>query len=422
MKFLVVGSGGREHAIIHCLKRASSTKKIFCLPGNAGIANDVECVNIPMSDHEAIADFARLNKIDYVIIGPEIPLCEGLSDLLNSREIKVFGPSKEAAQLEGSKVFAKKFMDRYKLPTANWAVFENQIECIAFVEDLFAKGTTHLVVKADGLAAGKGVVVASSKEEALKAIEDCFSGHFGEASLPVLIEECLVGEEMSVLAFVDGKTIKPLASAQDYKRLYDGDKGPNTGGMGTSSPAPNMTPELEKTIHERVLTPFLRGIQTEKFNFHGIIFIGLMITASGPQLLEFNVRFGDPETQVILSRLKTDLGLIIAATVNEKLANIELEWDSKAAVCVVMASGGYPEKYTKNHPILGLQKVSEMADVKVFHAGTSFHNGEIVNTGGRVLGVTALGTDIKKAAERAYDAVKCIHWQDCIYRCDIGSK
>lgn len=419
MKILVIGNGGREHAICWKLSKSLKVEKVFCAPGNAGIASVAECIGIGIDEYEKLAEFAIENDIGLTVVGPEAPLCGGLVDVFKTKNLKVFGPDKKSAQLEGSKSFSKDFMKKYNIPTADSDVFTDKGLALAYVEKQFAGGAKGLVVKADGLAAGKGVIVALEKAEAVRGVNECFDGAFGSAGTKVLIEECLFGEEASILALTDGKTIVPLASSQDHKRLMDGDKGPNTGGMGAYSPAPVVTDELQKEINEKVLHNFLKGVNAEKLYYRGLIYAGVMVTENGPKVLEFNVRFGDPETQAVLMRLESDLADIMLKTSEGKLSEAELKWSDGPAVCVVMASGGYPGKYEKNYPISGLKDAEEKGAV-VFHAGTSLKDGQIVNTGGRVLGVTAKGPDIKAAIANAYEAVAKISWKDVIFRKDIA--
>lgn len=421
MKVLVVGNGGREHAICWKIAQSPQVDKVFCVPGNAGIAYSAECIDMPLNDFDKLADFVTERGIEFTLVGPEAPLCDGIVDHFMKKGLKIFGPARQAAQLEGSKSFAKNFMKKYNIPTAESEIFTEMPPALDYVESKFNSGMKGLVVKADGLAAGKGVIVASSKDEALKAVRDCFGGSFGNAGMKVLIEECLYGEEASILALTDGKTIIPLASSQDHKRLLDGDMGPNTGGMGAYSPAPVITDALWKEINSKVLDNFLKGIKSEKLYYRGIIYAGVMITEKGIKVLEFNVRFGDPETQAVLMRLKSDFSDIALKTSEGRLSEAVLEWSDEPAVCVVMASGGYPGTYEKGHAISGLDDALA-AGACVFHAGTSAKDGEIVNSGGRVLGVTARGADIKDAVANAYKAVEKIHWKDAIFRKDIAHR
>ena len=419
MNILVIGSGGREHAIVWKLAQSDDVEKIYCAPGNAGISKNAQCVNIKVDELDKLADFAEENNIDLTVVGPEVPLCEGLTDVFLERSLKVFGPAKIPAQLEGSKSFSKNFMNKYGIPTADSATFTDKDAANEYIHNNISEN--GIVVKADGLAAGKGVIVAASLQEALDAIELCFSGSFGSAGATVLIEELLIGEEASILALTDGNTIIPLASSQDHKRAYDDDKGPNTGGMGAYSPAPIVTNELFKEISKFVLEPFLKGIKIEKMNYKGIIYAGIMVTEQGPKVLEFNVRFGDPETQAVLIRLKSDLSEVMMKTAEGKLNEVNLKWTDEPAVCVVMASGGYPNSYEKGYEISGLEE-AEKSGAVVFHAGTGFNNDKIINTGGRVLGVTALGNDLGNAVSKAYKAVECITWKDAWCRKDIAQK
>lgn len=419
MNILVVGSGGREHVLCWKLKQSKLADKVFCAPGNAGIASEAECVNIGVEELDKLADFAAANDIGLTVVGPEVPLCLGIVDVFNRRGLKVFGPDKAAAQLEGSKSFAKDFMLRHGIPTARAVTFDKAASAIEYVKNEFAAGEKGIVIKADGLAAGKGVLVAFDAESAVEFVKGCFDGMFGNSGARVLVEECLFGEEASILALTDGKTILPLVSSQDHKRAFDNDAGPNTGGMGSYSPAPVVDDAMWAAITEQILDPFLKGIQSDKLNFKGVIFVGVMVTEKGPKVLEFNVRFGDPEVQSVMSRLDSDLVDAMLKTVDGNLAEADLEWSDDPAVCVVMASGGYPDSYEKGFEIRGLED-AEKTGAKVFHAGTAFKDGKIVNTGGRVLGVCARGKDIRSAIERAYAAVDKICWDKCFCRRDIG--
>jgi phosphoribosylamine--glycine ligase len=414
MNVLVIGGGGREHALAWKLNQSPRVETVYCAPGNPGM-DGIECLDI--SDYEELADFAGRNNVGLTVVGPEAPLCDGVVDLFKSRGLTVFGPSQNAAQLEGSKAFAKRFMDAHGIPTAAYGEFDNAEDAIAYIRQHGAP----IVVKADGLAAGKGVIVAQTDGEAIDAVNDCFEGAFGAAGYSVVVEECLIGEEASIIALVDGKTVLPLASSQDHKRVGEGDTGPNTGGMGAYSPAPVVTDELWKQVNEKVLNPFLNGIQKENLDFKGVIYAGIMVTQDGPKVLEFNVRFGDPETQAILVRMKSDLAEAMLATVAQKLDQVKLEWTPEPAVCVVMASGGYPGNYEKGFEITGLEKAAKTGAI-VFHAGTGMRDGKLVNNGGRVLGVTACGTDLPAALETAYDAVDVIHWDGCFHRRDIAHR
>ena len=419
MKILVVGNGGREHTLCWKLAQSAQADKIYCAPGNAGIEAVAECVDIGVSEMDKLADFAESEGIGFTIVGPEAPLCDGLVDVFQKRGLKVFGPDKEAAQLEGSKDYAKQFMFKHNIPTGKAACFEDVAPALEYVSKEFSDGAKGIVIKADGLAAGKGVCVALEENEALDFVKSCFDGVFGGAGSKVLVEECLFGEEASILAFTDGKTIVPLVSSQDHKRAYDGDKGPNTGGMGAYSPAPVIDDTMMAQVKTEILDNFLTGIQEDKLNFHGLVFVGVMVTDAGPKVLEFNVRFGDPEVQAVMRRFEGDLLDTMIKVVDERLDEAELIWSKEVAVCVVLASGGYPVSYEKGYEITGLNEAAEDGAI-VFHAGTSEKDGKIVNTGGRVLGVTARGVNIKEAIEKAYKAVDKISWQDCFCRKDIA--
>ncbi|EDM29084.1 phosphoribosylamine--glycine ligase [Lentisphaera araneosa HTCC2155] len=412
MKVLVIGGGGREHAIAWKMTQDPEVTKVYCAPGNPGM-KDIECIDI--SDHNELANFAKENDIALTMVGPEVPLCEGIVNIFRDKGLDVFGPDKDAAQLEGSKTYANIFMDKYEIPTAASGTFDNEADALTYLE---AQGAP-IVIKADGLAAGKGVTVADTMEQAVAAVKDCFDGAFGSAGARVVIEECLVGEEASIFAFLDGETIKFVASAQDHKRAYEGDKGPNTGGMGTYSPAPVVDAEMEQFIKDEVLTKFLKGVQAEGLDFRGIVFIGLMIDEDGPKVLEFNVRFGDPETQSVLIRMESSLADALLKTAQGKLAEVDMKFSDDQALCVVMASGGYPASYEKGHEITGIEAAEENGAM-VFHAGTSLKDGKLVNTGGRVLGITARAADIVTAREKAYEATKKISWKDAFYRNDIA--
>ena len=419
MKILVVGGGGREHALCWKFAQSPLVEKVFCAPGNAGIAQDAECVPIKVDDFEALADFAEKEGVTFTIVGPEDPLAKGIVDYFESRGLKIFGPSAKAAQIEGSKVFAKELMAKYGIPTAAFEVFDDPDQALAYVE----KKGAPLVVKADGLAAGKGVIVCHTVEEAREAVKKIMvEKAFGEAGNRVVIEECLVGEEASFMILTDGKTLLPLPTSQDHKPLLDGDKGPNTGGMGAYSPAPVVTEELSQTIMETIMRPVIEGLAKEGIPYKGVLYAGLMITDGKPYVLEFNCRFGDPECQPLMMRIKSDLAALINDALAGNLAGKTLEIDERAAVCVVMASGGYPGKYEKGKVIHGLEEAEKIPGVKVFHAGTARRDGQYVTNGGRVLGVTALGSDIPEAIDLAYEAVEKIHWEGVHYRRDIGAK
>ncbi|GAB6076815.1 phosphoribosylamine--glycine ligase [Desulfurobacterium crinifex] len=418
MKVLVIGSGGREHALVWKLAQSPKVEKVYGAPGNPGIAQIGECVNISPTDIKGLVDFAEKEGIDLTVVGPEAPLVVGIVDEFESRGLKIFGPSKEAAKLEGSKAFSKEMMKKYGVPTADFEVFDNPEKAKEYIKE---KGAP-IVVKADGLAAGKGVVVAQNVEEALEAIDKIMIEKvFGDAGNRVVVEDCLVGEEASYLVVTDGENFIPLATAQDHKAVFDGDKGPNTGGMGAYSPAPVLSEEMEKEVQEKVIKPILRGMREEGHPFKGILYAGLMITEEGPKVLEFNVRFGDPEAQIILRRLKTDLVDVCQSVIEGKLID-SLEWIPETAICVVLASKGYPGKYEKGKVITGIEEAEKIDNVVVFHAGTAIKDGKLVTNGGRVLNVTALGKDIVKARENVYKAIEKIHFDGMHYRKDIGLK
>ena len=421
MKVLVIGSGGREHALIWKLKQSPRVETIDCAPGNAGIAADANCVPIQVGELEKLADFAEKNRIDLTVVGPEAPLCDGIVDVFRSRGLAVFGPAKAAARLEGSKDFAKEFMLKYGIPTAKSATFESEAPAAEYVKQEFASGVKGIVIKADGLAAGKGVLVADSAADALEFLHGCFDGVFGNAGARVLVEECLYGEEASILALCDGKTIVPLVSSQDHKRVGDNDTGLNTGGMGAYSPAPVVDDAVWKQVNEGILAPFLKGIQAEGLDFRGVIFVGIMVCGGVPKVLEFNVRFGDPEIQPVLRRFDGDLFDVLDKVAHGRLAEAELVWSEDPAVSVVLASGGYPGDYRKGFEIKGLDAAAATGAV-VFHAGTAFKDGKVVNAGGRVLGVSARGKTIAEAIAKAYRGVDCITFEGGFCRRDIGAK
>ncbi|MEW6265405.1 MAG: phosphoribosylamine--glycine ligase [Thermodesulfobacteriota bacterium] len=419
MNILVVGSGGREHALVWKLARSPRIGKIYCAPGNAGIARQAECVPVPADDLDGLIALAKEKAVDLVVVGPEAPLSLGLADRLAGAGIKVCGASARAARIEGSKAFAKDLMKKYGLPTADYAVFDDPASALAYVR----RRSGPLVVKADGLAAGKGVLICRTAAEAEAALELIMGARaFGAAGDKVVIEEYLTGEEASFLVFTDGRTIKPLPSSQDHKAVYDGDRGPNTGGMGAYSPAPVVTPALEKEIMDRIMRPTVEALAAEGCPYRGVLYAGLMIGPDGPKLLEFNARFGDPECQPLLMRLRSDLVDILEAIVEGRLHEIEPEWDPRASICLVLASGGYPGSYEKGRVISGLDEAEAQDDVVVFHAGTTMKDGRLVTNGGRVLGVTALGRTVAEAIDRAYAAAGLISWPDLHYRRDIGRR
>ena len=416
VKILVVGSGGREHALAWKLRQSSGVERIFCAPGNAGTEQIAENFAIKVNDFSSLARFAKENAIGLTVIGPDDPLAAGIVDHFGNEDLRVFGPTKSAARLESSKIFAKELMRAKHIPTARAAIFEKPEAAFAFLNE------SHfpIVIKADGLALGKGVIVAKNVEEGRMAVTSMLTeGRFGEAGRRLLIEECLTGTECSLHALVDGKNFQMLASARDHKRAFDGDAGPNTGGMGAFSPANNFDQEMQSRFEGEVMNPLLNGLRESGVNFRGLLFPGLMMTAEGPRVLEFNCRFGDPETQAILPRLKSDLLPLLEATIDGKLADAKIEWDSRPAVTVVMASGGYPEKYEVGKPISGLERAAS-DNVQIFHAGTRREKGEIVTTGGRVLAVTALGETMAAARTRAYEVVSQINFENCHYRRDIA--
>lgn len=418
MKILVVGSGGREHAVCWKLAQSNKAEKIYCAPGNAGIGDVAECVDIKAEDIDEICRFAVEEGIDMAVIGPEVPLAMGITDALNAAGVRVFGPNKKCSRLEASKAFTKAFLARHNIPTAGYKEFTDKQELLKAV-GIYGY---PMVIKADGLAAGKGVVIAENEEDAKKAIEEMMGERvFGDAGDKVVVEEYLTGVEASMLCFVDENSIVPMESAQDYKRIFDGDKGPNTGGMGSYSPSLVFTSELEKRIMDEILLPTLKGFQQDGLDFKGVLFVGLMLSDDGPKVIEFNNRFGDPETQSVLMRLDSDLVDIFDAVIDNRLADIEIKWKKEKAVCVVLASGGYPGSYEKGKVISGLSAVD--SDVVVFHAGTAFADGEhtIVTSGGRVLGVTALGATHEEARMRAFDNAKKISFEGMHYRNDIGT-
>jgi phosphoribosylamine--glycine ligase len=416
VKILVVGSGGREHALAWKLKQSSAIERIFCAPGNAGTEEVGENVAIPANDLPALVRFAKENVIALTVVGPDDPLAAGIVDLFEADGLRVFGPSKSAARLESSKIFAKELMRKNKIPTARGAAFEKREAAHAFV----GESRFPVVIKADGLALGKGVIIAQDAPAARAAIDSMMNERrFGDAGARLLIEECLTGGECSLHALVDGKNYRMLATARDHKRAYDGDLGPNTGGMGAFSPANNFDLALQEQFDREVMLPLIKGLNENGVLFRGLLFPGLMITTAGPRVLEFNCRFGDPETQAILPRLKSDLLELLEATINGTLDRTTIEWDERAAVTVVLASGGYPNKYDAGKPISGLQKAFPQT-VHIFHAGTRRQNGSVVTAGGRVLAVTALGESVETARKRAYEVVSQIDFEGCQYRRDIA--
>ena len=419
MKVLVIGGGGREHALVWKIAQSPLVERVYCAPGNPGIARQAECVPLAVDNIEGLLEFAREKQVGLTVVGPELPLTLGIVDRFREAGLTIFGADRKAARIEGSKAFAKDLMAKYGIPTA---AYDSFIEREPAVEFIRLHGAP-IVVKADGLAAGKGVMVARSEEEAIQAVDTIMlEGTFGEAGKKVVIEEFLEGEEASFLAFTDGKVILPLASSQDHKPVFDGDQGPNTGGMGAYSPAPVVTPAVHDRIVECVLKPTIAGMAAEGCPYSGILYAGLMIKGSEIKVLEFNARFGDPEAQPLLARLKSDLVPVLLACARGKLAGVELKWHDKAAVCVVMASGGYPASFEKGVEIRGLEEAEKIDDLVVFHAGTAARDGKVVTSGGRVLGVTGLGATVAAAIERAYEGVRTISWERAHYRTDIGKK
>ena len=401
------------------INQSPRVKKVFCAPGNGGIAEIAQCVDIPADNITALAEFARRQEIDLTIVGPEAPLVAGIVDLFQKEGLKIFGPSQYAAQLEGSKIFAKEFMKRRNIPTADFEVFETQEGAKTFLE----KVRFPVVIKADGLAAGKGVFICETWEEANSAVDKIMTERiFKDAGARIVVEECLRGEEASILAVSDGGSYILLASSQDHKRIFDDDRGPNTGGMGAYSPAPLVTDVMMKKIEARIIDPAIRGMLQEGHPFKGVLYAGLMITAEGPKVLEFNVRFGDPETQAILPRLQSDLLDIVMASCEGRLNTLETRWDNRSCVCVVMSSGGYPGNYEKGKEITGLEESAKDLSCLIFHAGTKRVGKKILTSGGRVLGVTALGSGIAQAIETAYKAVEIVRFDRCFFRRDIGAK
>lgn len=414
MNVLLIGSGGREHALAWKIAASPMLTKLYAAPGNPGIAEEAELVALDVSDHAAVANFCKEKAIDLVVVGPEAPLVAGLGDDLRAAGIRVFGPSAKAAQLEGSKGFTKDLCRKYNIPTAAYERFANAADAKAYVGKMGAP----IVVKADGLAAGKGVTVAMTEDEAFGAIDACFDGGFGSAGAEVVVEEFLTGEEASFFCLCDGKTAMPFGTAQDHKRVGEGDTGPNTGGMGAYSPAPVLTPELiERTMRE-IIEPTMRGMAEMGMPFSGVLFAGLMINDKGPQLIEYNARFGDPECQVLMMRLKDDLLVLLSAVADGQLSHMSARWRDEAALTVVMAARGYPGTPMKGTIIRGLDKTAD--GVEIFHAGTAEEDGEIVASGGRVLGVTAVGKTVTEAQRKAYEAVDVIDWPEGFCRRDIG--
>ena len=418
MKVLVIGGGGREHAIIRKLKESPKVDKIYCAPGNGGIAKDAECVAISAMDLDGAVTFAKEKQIDLVFVAPDDPLAAGMVDRFEEAGIPAFGPNAAAAQIESSKVFSKNLMKKYRIPTAKYEVFSDPKEAVAYIEK---NNQFPIVVKADGLALGKGVLIAADLTEAKDAVKKIMEDKaFGASGNQVVIEEFLTGPEVSVLAFTDGKSVKPMVSSKDHKRALDNDQGLNTGGMGTISPNPHYTEAMAQTCMETIFVPTIRAMQEEGRPFKGCLYFGLMLTPNGPKVIEYNSRFGDPEAQVVLPRMKTDLVDVMQAVIEERLEEQPIEWYDGAAACIVMASGGYPASYPKGLEITGLDENGQVADAVVYHAGTKLENGKFYTNGGRVLGVTAKGATLEEALKKAYAAVDKIHFDGAHYRHDIG--
>ena len=418
MKVLIVGSGGREHTLAWKIAKSPRVEKIYCAPGNAGIAAVAECVPIPAMDFDALAAFAKEKEIDLTVVGMDDPLVGGITDVFEKEGLRVFGPRKNAAILEGSKAFSKDLMKKYHIPTAAYEVFEDPARAQKYLE---TEAKFPIVLKADGLALGKGVLICEDFEQARDGVKTIMEERkFGDAGNRLVIEEFMTGREVSVLSFTDGKTILPMTSAQDHKRAGDGETGLNTGGMGTFSPSPFYTEEIAAWCQEHIFQPTVDAMAREGRAFQGVIFFGLMLTQDGPKVLEYNARFGDPEAQVVLPRMENDIIDVFEACIDGTLDQITLKFKKDAAVCVVIASGGYPTAYEKGKPVQGLEQFEGREDCFVFHAGTAFRDGKIVTSGGRVLGVTALGKDLVTARENAYQAVKLVSFDGCFYRHDIG--
>ncbi len=415
MKILVVGSGGREHAICYSLLKGKKVNDIYCAPGNAGISEIAQCLSIKDNDIDNLYKFAKENKIDLTIVGPEVPLVDGIVDKFEKENLRIFGPNKKCSMLEGSKAFSKEFMIKHDIPTAKYKEYMDLDEAINEIDSF----GYPVVIKADGLAAGKGVVIAKDKEEGIKALKEMMSDKkFGIAGEKIVIEEFLKGIETSILAFVDNNTIVPMESAKDHKKVYNNEEGPNTGGMGTFSPSDIYDEQLSNIVKKEVLDKTLKGFKDDNLNYKGILFIGLMITEDGPKVLEYNVRFGDPETQSVLLRLETDLIEIIEAILENRLNEIHIKYDEKNAVCVMLTSGGYPESYEKGKVITGLDKVDE--DIVIFHSGTKIINNKLVTNGGRVIGISAKGNSLEEASKKVYENIEKIKFEGMHYRTDIG--
>ncbi len=420
MRVLVVGSGGREHAIVRKLKENKTIDHIICAPGNGGIAADAECVDIKATDVEAMTDYAVSNDIDFVVVTPDDPLALGMVDAIEAKGIPCFGPRKNAAVIEASKVFSKNLMKKYGIPTAGYEVFDDAEKALAYVLE---QNRWPAVIKADGLALGKGVLIAQNEEEAREAVKELMIDQsFGEAGNRVVVEEFMTGPEVSVLAFTDGKVIRPMISSMDHKRANDNDEGLNTGGMGTIAPSPFYTPEIAETCMREIFLPTVAAMNAEGRTFQGCLYFGLMLTPNGPRVVEYNCRFGDPETQVVLPLLKSDLFTIMQACHDGTLEDLDIEWSDQACACVIEASGGYPQKYGRGYEIFGLDENGQCEGVTVYHAGTRRGNGMYLTNGGRVLGITAVGRNLSEALDKAYEGVNRIGFKDMHYRTDIGGK
>ena len=419
MKVLVVGGGGREHALVRKIKESKKVDEIFCTPGNGGISYDAKCFDVAATDIDGVVNLAKEIKADLVVVAPDDPLVAGMVDALNEAGFKTFGPRANAAIIEGSKVFSKELMQKYNIPTAEYKVFDNAEEAIDYIKE---RNEFPTVIKADGLALGKGVIIPENLDDAIAGVKEIMEDKiFGASGNNIVVEEFLTGPEVSVLAFTDGKCVKPMVSSMDHKRALDGDKGLNTGGMGTVSPNPYYTQEVAKECMDKIFMPTINAMNNEGRTFKGCLYFGLMITPKGPKVIEYNCRFGDPETQVVLPRLKTDIVDIFEAIDNETLSDLDVEWSDDACACVIMASGGYPKSYPKGIEITGLSN-GQLDGVTVYHAGTKLQDNKLVTSGGRVLGVTALGDTLENALKKSYDAVEKIHFEGTHYRRDIGKR
>lgn len=420
MDILVIGSGGREHAIIRKLRESPRVGRLYCAPGNGGIAQDAECVNVNAMDKEGMLALAREKAVDLVFVAPDDPLGAGMVDYLEAGGFLCYGPNQKAAEIESSKVFSKNLMMKYGIPTAGYEVFDDPANALDYIKRL---GKYPAVIKADGLAVGKGVIIAQNEGEAAQALRSLMEEKiFGDSGSRVVVEEFLTGPEVSVLAFTDGKVMRPMVSSMDHKRAFDGDKGPNTGGMGTIAPSPLYTPEIAKECMEKIFMPTMEAMNAEGRPFKGCLYFGLMLTPEGPKVIEFNSRFGDPETQVVLPLLETDFGEIVEATARGTLADVDIRWSKEACACVILASGGYPGSYPKGKEITGLDEKGQAPGVMVIHAGTKYEDGKFYTNGGRVLAVTAKAPTLKEALDKAYAGVDGIRFEGCFCRRDIGAK